>query len=172
MRRKTRRVVSNIITLTCLAVLAVVVIFCVRAQFGSNDYLEWQNDGGSPPARPDDSATWNDDRWTKWRAEFEQWDRRRWSFHIRANPNAIFAFGRQRFYGYPRNSFNVHLYYWALIPALAVFPAIRLTAWTFSHRNPERGSVPCPSCGYDLRATPGRCPECGSEQSPGGAAAA
>jgi hypothetical protein len=48
---------------------------------------------------------------------------------------------------------------WLLILVLAVFPAIRM------HRRWRRGPSPthsCPVCGYDLRASPQRCPECGT----------
>jgi hypothetical protein len=54
--------------------------------------------------------------------------------------------------------------WWSLVSATAVLPALRLRAhW----RLRQRCAVGlCPTCGYDLRATPDRCPECGAVPSP------
>ena len=53
--------------------------------------------------------------------------------------------------------------HWAVVLALGV-PALGLVRPVVSHarnrRRARRGL--CLSCGYDLRATPGRCPECGA----------
>jgi hypothetical protein len=51
---------------------------------------------------------------------------------------------------------------------LALIPAIRhgRAAWRLWHEGPGPGL--CPSCGYDLRASPDRCPECGTEAERGG----
>ncbi len=49
---------------------------------------------------------------------------------------------------------------WAATLLLAVLPAVWMYRFVKARR--ARGRGLCPVCGYDLRATPGRCPECGA----------
>jgi hypothetical protein len=72
---------------------------------------------------------------------------------------------------YP-NWFSFTVPYWSLAAALSALPAMWLTRNVRRRTRIKRGL--CPSCGYDLRATPGRCPECGTAttSSPASAAAA
>jgi hypothetical protein len=60
---------------------------------------------------------------------------------------------------------------WSLVAPLyllaaltAGLPAGRVSWWLWQrrrHKHETRRGV-CPTCGYDLRATPGKCPECGT----------
>jgi len=55
---------------------------------------------------------------------------------------------------------NLVLPLWALALATAALPIARLGWRRRVRRRVQRGL--CPGCGYDLRATPERCPECGT----------
>ena len=63
--------------------------------------------------------------------------------------------------GTPRttSSWHVAVPFWLIAGAFAVLPAARAVARL--RRRRHRVGL-CPRCGYDLRATPGRCPECGA----------
>ena len=54
----------------------------------------------------------------------------------------------------------VVLPYWLFATVLAITPVLWLRAWR--HRRRRLVQSLCPVCGYDLRATPERCPECGA----------
>ena len=52
---------------------------------------------------------------------------------------------------------------WAIVLATAVLPIRAFLAWRHDRRQKSRvAENACRACGYDLRATPDRCPECGT----------
>jgi hypothetical protein len=51
--------------------------------------------------------------------------------------------------------------WWLPVLVFAALPSVRAWRWAVARRR-ERHTGLCPDCGYDVRATPGRCPECGT----------
>jgi hypothetical protein len=61
-------------------------------------------------------------------------------------------------------AFSISASLWTVAMASGVLPAtwvIRLSLSRLMRKKRLKGNL-CPSCGYDLRATPDRCPECGT----------
>lgn len=71
---------------------------------------------------------------------------------------SIFGFTFSAGKGGPR---GIAVPHWFLALLLAIIPALYFGAAIRSRRRHRGGH--CPQCGYDLRATPDRCPECGPE---------
>jgi hypothetical protein len=53
---------------------------------------------------------------------------------------------------------------WGVVAGLAILPAVWV--WRRWRARARADSGRCLVCGYDLRATPGRCPECGTSIAP------
>jgi hypothetical protein len=77
------------------------------------------------------------------------------SYHLGISRGGWFTF----VVGIGHGGVAVPIPYWLpTLPALAIaFFAVRALV----RRNPNSPGL-CPRCGYDLRATPDRCPECGA----------
>ena len=63
----------------------------------------------------------------------------------------------------------VEVPWWSLLLLFSILPAGRWAARRRRRAKSRRGL--CPECGYDLRATPQRCPECGAAAGGAGAGA-
>jgi hypothetical protein len=61
----------------------------------------------------------------------------------------------------PTRQISLGLYAWQAMILTGALPAVQLYLWRRHMRErPKQGL--CQKCGYDLRATPDRCPECGT----------
>ena len=101
------------------------------------------------------------------------WQKLGFNAHAWQGPLNLGAFthGMRGVFNVQRSEWGVRLPYWLIVPATGVPPVLylrRLVTWR--RRSRVRRGL-CGRCGYDLRASTGRCPECG-EAIPERAAAA
>ena len=76
--------------------------------------------------------------------------------------DTVLGFGvRHRYEGhFGYEEWAVALRFWFVFLLAAILPIRRFAAYRESRRAKQVGH--CTNCGYDLRATPHRCPECGT----------
>ena len=144
---------------------------CNRGEFVVSETDHWSlatNDTGNQinarrVAEPDPSAGV---RWTTTETKFYRWN------PARAGHRIWRRLGFQGYYlrdvrpvpdlGYVQRSvlWRVGMPLWSLAVVTAMPCVLWLLRWRVRRRRDRVGL--CPVCGYDLRATPGRCPECGA----------
>jgi hypothetical protein len=131
--------------------------------------FQWSTD--APTAYPSFSPWWNDPRQTwrhycllgfeidsvQWTPEARQeigpvMQENYATFMARSVPDPNAPIMRER-------SYFLLIPYWSLAALTAAIPLTKLISFVRHRRC--KGPGLCPTCGYDLRATPEKCPECG-----------
>lgn len=73
-----------------------------------------------------------------------------WPLSVRAGPGWNYVVIVDRFYA-------ITVPFWFMLPVCMLL----MIPWIKRHRRADPLGRPCEQCGYDLRATPQQCPECG-----------
>lgn len=79
-----------------------------------------------------------------------------------------FTLGSDGGSGLPRNVL-IAPYWFVIVMLVAATAGLARLAWRRSRRGVAEDARPCARCGYDLRASPKRCPECGDVATPAAA---
>jgi hypothetical protein len=166
--------VAALSLLVMFATAALWVRSCRRSDFchASSGRLAWFTQPGAVwctlGSRPYFTRTGHNSE-----AATDQFDlqNRSWSFASHPTPNSGHAYrgGGFAFFHFTQRDANAtnHFDYvavpmWATVFVTAVAP----TVWVRRRRRAARLAGHCKTCGYDLRATPDRCPECGATAAP------
>ena len=173
-----RRLLFNLGALVSLAVLLLITSLAVTVSHGRRlVLLHVPGNSQSVALRAEDAGaslvvrTYVADRQTTARFLGPQWDGVPGDDSWRLRPNA-FGFGNARVGRLAGPARPGPLYedhatlapWWFLMLVSAALPVLWLTRLVLRRRGRERNlrERRCLGCGYDLRATPGRCPECGA----------
>ena len=174
-----RRILLNSATAVSLVLCAATVALWVRSYWVAD---RWNlTTGRGPPYRYSLAATWAGGACVTSAREYPDgrtyagsleaapglaWphllpgvqDRRvRWGFG-RLGGRYVFTQDGVRLTSYPWSGIAFPL--WAPAAAFAAIPLYRVARFAARRRRVRAGL--CPACGYDLRATPEQCPECGT----------
>jgi hypothetical protein len=157
-----KRRLLNLLSVMSLLLCVAVCVLWVRGYATAGGYTLLLTDDDSvfshhgvvgitvrTPARPSDSS---------WSGRSVVWELGAWAFSRLTSYNSVA--------GVSWTVSGVRLPGSVLTVLLALLPVGRFTLRRRTlTRQRRRNAGLCPSCGYDLRATPDRCPECGSPES-------
>jgi hypothetical protein len=161
MNRRRRRLPRRLLNATAVLSMALIVVVSVLwvRNFWVVEWVHWN------APRWFASVSSNDCTLQLWilPRHVDDWDP---GWNYGNAPNERFF---EYFWGVPRlatdGELKAAIPYWVLTAASA---CASLVAWGIRRlrRKESDYSGRCPACGYDLRATPDRCPECGSVPAP------
>jgi hypothetical protein len=155
-----KRRLFNVLSAVALLLLASVVALWVRSYFKA-DFVGYK--AGSGERRLYGVISSRGVVWLGWRQMTETGEP---EFYRRSSPAREWRLADSHWWSFRFDSSGAGLGveraatlpHWALALPLAVAPIVSLVRW--KRRRHKHGL--CAVCGYDLRATPERCPECGN----------
>lgn len=179
--KRVRRIIVNGLAVLSLVLCVVSIVLCIRTCFDKRQ-LFWNHGSGTMSLLSYGGVV----AWNGWESSqhatvrssirapdfWSQYDsgvNRDWhfaGFACFSTKGSIIRHGKAAFVSQPGWTFSAP--YWFVIGLFAILPVIRFYRSRAPRidldglRRRQLGRPLCRACGYDLRATPDRCPECGT----------